>query len=218
MEKVTFTPIQKLIFEEFSKFEPLRDKFYFTGGTALSVFYLHHRYSDDLDFFSESKPDDKILTEFMSKISSLVGFKHRFTKIEETRIFEFVEKNKLVAKVDFAYYPYPRLKRSKVYKKVIVDSLRDIATNKLLTISQRSDVKDFVDLYFLLKKFTIWDLMYGVEAKFKRETDLLFLGTDFMKVEEFDFLPKMIVPLNLADLQKFFRKQALQIASRAVEK
>ena len=29
--------------------EPLG--FYLTGGTALGRFYLHHRYSDDLDFF-----------------------------------------------------------------------------------------------------------------------------------------------------------------------
>lgn len=218
MGKITFTPIQKLIFEEFSKFEPLRDKFYFSGGTALSVFYLHHRYSDDLDFFSENKPEDEILTEFMTKISSLVKLKHRFTKIEETRIFEFVRKNKLIAKVDFSYYPYPRLKKGKVYKKVVVDSLRDIATNKLLAINQRNNVKDFVDLYFLLEKFTIWDLIYGVEAKFRRETDILLLGVDFMKVEEFDFLPRMIAPLKLSDLKKFFRKKALQIASRVVEK
>jgi hypothetical protein len=27
------------------------DKFYPTGGTCLSRFYYHHRYSDDLDFF-----------------------------------------------------------------------------------------------------------------------------------------------------------------------
>ncbi len=27
------------------------DKFYLTGGTCLSRFYYHHRYSDDLNFF-----------------------------------------------------------------------------------------------------------------------------------------------------------------------
>ena len=26
--------------------------FFLTGGTALSVFYLHHRYSNDLDLFT----------------------------------------------------------------------------------------------------------------------------------------------------------------------
>ncbi|MBI5729257.1 MAG: nucleotidyl transferase AbiEii/AbiGii toxin family protein [Candidatus Magasanikbacteria bacterium] len=28
--------------------------FYLTGGTALAEYYLHHRYSEDLDFFSEA--------------------------------------------------------------------------------------------------------------------------------------------------------------------
>ncbi len=47
---------------------PLQDKalevitkantgFYLTGGTALSRAYLHHRYSDDLDFFVNQKED-----------------------------------------------------------------------------------------------------------------------------------------------------------------
>ncbi len=29
-----------------------KDYFYLTGGTALAAYYLHHRYSEDLDFFS----------------------------------------------------------------------------------------------------------------------------------------------------------------------
>lgn len=36
---------------------PLRDSFFLTGGTALSAFYLQHRYSEDLDFFTEI-PDE----------------------------------------------------------------------------------------------------------------------------------------------------------------
>jgi predicted nucleotidyltransferase component of viral defense system len=31
--------------------------FYLTGGTALSRFYLNHRYSDVLDFFAHQKAD-----------------------------------------------------------------------------------------------------------------------------------------------------------------
>lgn len=32
--------------------------FYLTGGTALSRFYYHHRYSDDLDYFvNNRKPE-----------------------------------------------------------------------------------------------------------------------------------------------------------------
>jgi len=184
----------------------------------LSVFYLHHRQSDDLDFFSEKKLNDEVLTEFINKISLKIKLKHRFTTIEKTRIFEFEKNKKLFLKVDFAQYPYPRLQKSKIYQGIAIDSLLDIATNKLLVISQRSDIKDFVDLYFLLKKFTLWDLMHAVEKKFKREIDLFSLGADFLKVKEFDFLPKMTIPLELKNLHQFFEKEAKKLCNRAVER
>ena len=37
--------------------EEICHDFYLTGGTALAEFYLHHRYSEDLDFFSENEVD-----------------------------------------------------------------------------------------------------------------------------------------------------------------
>ena len=48
-----FTQEQKLIFDQIKNNQYLTDNFYFTGGTALSYFYLNHRYSEDMDFFSE---------------------------------------------------------------------------------------------------------------------------------------------------------------------
>ena len=43
---------------------------------------------------------------------------------------------------------HKRLEEGTKIKGFTVDSLRDIATNKLLTINQRTQVKDFVDLFF----------------------------------------------------------------------
>ena len=95
-----------------------------------------------------------------------------------------------------------------------IDSLRDIATNKLLTVSQRTDIKDFVDLYFLLQdKYTVWDLIYGVEAKFRMEQDTVILGEYFLKVEDFKFLPRMIKPLKLPVLKDFFRNRAKKLGA-----
>ena len=34
------------------------NRFYLTGGTPLAAFYLKHRYSEDLDFFSEEELED----------------------------------------------------------------------------------------------------------------------------------------------------------------
>ena len=48
---------QELILGEFKKDDWLSSLFYFTGGTALSEFYLQHRLSDDLDFFTQEAFD-----------------------------------------------------------------------------------------------------------------------------------------------------------------
>lgn len=61
MGKIGFTPFQKLVFDKISQEKSLRETFYFGCGTALSVFYLNHRYSVDLDFFLK-KNSIKILS------------------------------------------------------------------------------------------------------------------------------------------------------------
>jgi len=37
------------------------------------------------------------------------------------------------------------------------------------------------------------------------------------KVEEFDYMPKMIKPLTLDELKSFFRQKAKEVGMRAVE-
>lgn len=100
-----------------------------------------------------------------------------------------------------------------------VDSLLDIATIKNTTVNQRTDVKDFTDLYFLLiEHFTIWDLLYSTEVKFKNlDIDMTLLAEDLLKIEDFDTLPKMIKPLTLNQLRKFFRRKAMEIGKKSVE-
>jgi len=217
MEQVTFTPLQGKIFSKVSKDPVLSKQFYFTGGTALSSFYLHHRESEDLDFFSENDFENTAIERLMANLSLELKLPYRFTERQVVRVCEFFKNNKLLIKVDFSYYPYERVEKGERYQGMDIDSIRDIATNKLLTINQRADVKDFVDLYFLLKHFTIWDLIYGVERKFRREMDMVLIASDFTKVEEFDLLPKILVPLELSELKKFFRKKAKEIGRRAVE-
>jgi predicted nucleotidyltransferase component of viral defense system len=48
------TTFQVEFIRAFSK-TSLKDAFFLTGGTALSEFYLQHRISDDLDFFTEEE-------------------------------------------------------------------------------------------------------------------------------------------------------------------
>lgn len=133
-------------------------------------------------------------------------------------IFELKKRDKLVIKLDFVRDLFKRLKLGKKIQGISIDSLEDIGANKLMTVTQRTEVKDFVDLYFLLQKFTFWDLFYFVKKKFKVELDFVWIAAHFLKVSSFDKMPKMIVPLKLKELQDFFKEQAKKIGMKVVEK
>ncbi|OIO08184.1 hypothetical protein AUJ27_01060 [Candidatus Falkowbacteria bacterium CG1_02_37_44] len=218
MEKMSIlTPTQKRILDQIKNSEFIKKNFYFTGGTVLSEFYLQHRFSEDLDFFSEKKFDfDKIFEE-VNDWSKKLDFTFTRQQREVVHIYILNLKNKDTLKLDFGYYPYPRVKKGIKYQGLTVDSLLDIAINKLASVNQRNSVKDFVDLYYLLDKFTIWDLIEGVKMKFRMEIEPWILGSDLeFVVKDFQTLPKMIKPLTLNELKNFFRQKAQELGKKSV--
>lgn len=50
--KYYVSPVQREILIDLVSLPDLKDHFFLTGGTALSVFYLYHRISNDLYLFS----------------------------------------------------------------------------------------------------------------------------------------------------------------------
>ena len=219
MGKIAFDPLQEKIVSAFKKDSFLTKTFYFTGGTALSIFYFGHRFSEDLDFFTEKPfPRDKVIS-FVRQTSETVGFTFTLRQPEgiDILIFSLDFGHGKTLKIDFNHYPHARIEKGPREDGLDVDSLLDIGANKLLTINQRTDVKDFVDLYFLFKKFTLWDLLYAVEAKFGMELEQVMVAADFLKVEKFDVLPKMLVPLTLNQLKNFFREKSIEIGKRVTE-
>src|SRR3989344_541791 len=218
MGKIFFTQKQKFIFDQVKNEDFFKSDFYFTGGTALSYFYLQHRYSEDLDFFSEKKfENEAILTEVKLWAKKFdFTFQHQFKEV--VNIFSINFKNKTTLKVDFGYYPHRRVGKGISYQGISIDSQLDIAINKLASVNQRSQVKDFVDLYFLLDKFLIWDLIEDVKVKFRMELEPWILASDLeYYIDQFKYLPKMIKPLTLNGLKKFFRNQAIILGRKAVE-
>ena len=211
------TKEQDIILAEIKKSPFLSTNFYFTGGTALSAFYLQHRYSEDLDFFSEKNIDTEAIFTFFQELSRQHDFTFTSEFQEVVYIFLLKFNNTETLKVDFGYYPYKQIEKPKELNGIKTDSLTDIAVNKLLTITQRNTVKDFVDLFYLLEKFTVWELIEGVRLKFKMQLEPFILASDFLKVEDFDYLPRMIKPLTLDELKFFYRQKAKEIGKKSLE-
>jgi len=210
------TETQKLILAEISQNKELSDQFYFTGGTALSEVYLKHRYSDDLDFFTPSRFETQSIFTFLNLMGKKYQFSIQAQYVDPVYICNLSFQQGEMLRLDFGYYPYKQLKTPGRYLDINVDSLFDLTVNKVLSVTQRTEVKDYVDLYFLLERFALSELIDGVKIKFNSEIDPLILASHFMLAEDFKFLPRMIKPLTLPTLHDFFIKQAQKLGVNSV--
>jgi predicted nucleotidyltransferase component of viral defense system len=139
---------------------------YLAGGTAL-YFHLHHRLSVDLDFFSP-KP--------FSPETFMFKFRQEFGEVD----LELMEKETLILflspeklKFSLFYLPYRLLSPLVPYEIkpgifCSLASLNDIEAMKTLALVQRGSAKDFVDLFYLLKKtgHSFTDLSLLVQRKY----------------------------------------------------
>ncbi len=213
------TPTQIRLLERFAQEPFIRDTFYFTGGTPLAAFYLQHRYSEDLDFFSENEFDPQSFLVFCKKLKtegliSGVDYEQSFNR----NMYQLSLGDEVV-KTEFTYFPFPRLEHGIPHYGLQADSMLDIAVNKLFTIYQRSKARDYIDLYLLCREkgYKLDDLQKKARAKFDFHIDPLQLGTQFIKAETAEDTPRMIIELPNKEWQDFFMEAAKALKDDVLE-
>ena len=133
--------------------------FYLAGGTGLAL-QIGHRDSIDFDFFS---PKNFAAEKFFAKIKKVFA-KHRILKVQE-------EKNTLtvyiddVIKLSFFSYDYKLIDKLLVEDNLRIASIADIGCMKLAAIVSRATNKDYIDLYFILQKISLSELLKKTEKK-----------------------------------------------------
>lgn len=213
-EEKILTPEQEKVLNLFSREDYLTKRFYLTGGTPLSAFYLFHRISKDLDFFSKEEVYLPAVRSFVQKIQkrmNLIKIDYRkFLGLHSFYLF-FTEKKAL--KIDFNYYPFPRIEKGIMYKNIKVDSLYDIAVNKVHTISMVARARDFIDIYFIIKekKYDLKKLILDAKAKFDWHIDPVQLGTQLVKAAKLSDYPMMLVKIDHREWKNFFIEEALKL-------
>lgn len=140
--------------------------FYLTGGTALGRCYLHHRHSNDLDFFVNSHEG------FKKQCNTVINeLKKRWTcdvaATSETFVRIFVQQECISLKTDFVNdvpFHFGAIQPSSIFHRI--DSCRNILSNKICALS-RLEVKDIADIVFIAKKYAFeWETVIN-EAKKK---------------------------------------------------
>ena len=192
--------------------------FYLSGGTALAAYHLWHRFSDDLDFFTAGDADAMFLRAFAEKLKTALGATAaRFQRLYDRNQFFFRLRADAPEelKIEFTRYPFPQFEEPSLHDGVRIDGLRDIAANKLAALLDRFEPKDFVDFYFLLRRFTLADIRRDAEKKFGTAIDPIALGGELMKAKRIAALPRMVEPLTIEELTNFYVAQARE-TGRAV--
>lgn len=126
--------------------------FYLAGGTALAL-QIGHRDSIDFDFFKEGGFDAEQLFDRLRAATDLP-----IVKVQEERNTLGVVIDADI-KVSFMRYPYSLLKPLLRADHMDLANLADIGCMKLSAITGRGTMKDYVDLYFILQRMPLQELL-----------------------------------------------------------
>lgn len=212
-----FTRDQQAFVSAFRDYPVIVPHWYLTGGTALAACYFNHRLSEDIDLFTRLPFRHEQIIPMMTGIADRMRAKITHRVVDTSLRYDLVLPGNRKLKVDFVHYEFDQLKKPGVLDGLAVDSIEDIAVNKLLTISQRTASKDYVDLYFILKNYTFWDLRIGVEHKFRMEMEPLYLASLLKNADALTDIPIMKKKLSLETLKAFFLAEAKKLALTMVK-
>lgn len=206
---------QKNVLGLISQEDYFTKRFYLAGGTALAEFYLQHRLSEDLDFFTEKQEVNPTpIVRFFEDSAKKLNVK----KIETKRIFGlhtlFLHfQDQKILKVDFNYYPFPRIEKGMKFKNLEIESIYDIGVDKVRTVVVKPRARDFIDIFFIIKekKYSFEELLLQAKAKFDWDISLMELGARFVEGSKMTDFPRMVKLIDHKEWQNFFIEEAKKL-------
>jgi hypothetical protein len=161
-----------------------KNDFGLVGGTAIAL-HLGHRKSIDFDLFTNKKFENGEIVKAI-KAKAL---------IENTIVDQLDQLTVMVNKVKltFLYYPFPLEFKEDFEGFLKMPDILTLAAMKAYTLGRRSKWKDYVDLFFIFKQFSLkeisdkaQDIFNGsFNGKLFREQLCYFKDIDFS--ENIDF-------------------------------
>ena len=127
-------------------------RLFLTGGGALAGYYLGHRTTEDLDLFATPGIDlaepARALDDAAHALGATVTPRSTFADFRRV----VVTRGEETCVVDLVVDRAPLIDATKAtFGAVRVDTLREIAANKICTVLGRSEIKDLVDLTALVR-------------------------------------------------------------------
>ncbi len=185
--------VQLRLFETLSSQTFIND-FYLAGGTCLAL-QIGHRRSIDFDFFIPADFDTSDIISMLTKIG-------KYQRDNEER--NTINGSLNGVQISFFGYKYKIIDDFKICNKIRIAGLKDIAAMKLEAIAGRGSKKDFIDMFFLLKQYTLKEIFSFHASKYgiglSNQYHLLKSLVYFADAEA-EAMPVMIVPIDWNDVK-----------------
>lgn len=132
--------------------------FYLAGGTALAL-QFGHRTSKDLDFYTKKHFNPIQLTKEFREV-----FKKdlKMSRSAQDTLWVKIRNTDL----SFFKYPYTLIRPLVSYETVKLVSIEDIIAMKIEAIITRGKKRDFIDMYFAIKKYGVKKVLSFFKEKY----------------------------------------------------
>jgi len=214
------SPAQREVLVNFIAHPDIEKNFFLTGGTALSVFYPHHRISDDLDLFAKDFTD---LSEIGFWIKSRWP-NESVTIKEASQVVSFlVGEGKVDLVIDRLSTDEQRSSHLfETGRHLFIDTINNIVSNKLCAVVSRTEPKDYIDLFMILKSFS--NIEISDVYRMSRLKDAIFddpptaayqleTGIAFIK-ENPTLIPTVLQKIDMKEFYEFYEKLAQWLYAR----
>jgi predicted nucleotidyltransferase component of viral defense system len=169
------------------------DGFNLVGGTSLSL-QMGHRFSIDIDMFGNSEISESEFIEELSQFGKVITLK----KSKSIIIFSIDG-----IKVDFVNYKYPLIDKINTVQNIRLVSDKDIAAMKLNAIAGRGSKKDFIDLYFLLKKYSLDEMFAFYNSKYLDGSEFMVRKSlNYFDDADNEEMPVMFKEISWEDIKR----------------
>ncbi|MBR5841898.1 MAG: nucleotidyl transferase AbiEii/AbiGii toxin family protein [Bacteroidaceae bacterium] len=170
------------------------------GGTSLALQY-GHRTSVDLDFFGTFDP------EFV--FSSILRRYGQLTIVKESSKIKVYLLDGI--KVDFVHYDYPWLEAPLQVDALTLATPPDIAAMKVNAIEGRGSKKDFIDLYYLLQRYTLSEILDFYKQKYPEHSVFrALMSMSYFDDADVQPTPRLFGNVSWDEMKEFIRSQVRQ--------
>ena len=95
---------------------------------------------------------------------------------------------------------------------IIVDSLENIASNKLLTIFGRLEPKDFIDFYLMMTKTKLtFDRVFTLARKKDKGLEEFFLANSMAQIEKIELWPELKIRFSISKMRDYYQNLAKKL-------